>query len=76
MFLPKDFKTFLYSKSFLILKHNVINSTPNEIVFIGNYLPRQCGIATFTNDLGKAIAHQYSSTKSIALAKVVLSRCF
>ena len=27
-----------------------------EIVFIGDYLPRQCGIATFTYDLRKAVA--------------------
>jgi len=27
------------------------NSKLNSIVFIGNYLPRQCGIATFTKDL-------------------------
>ncbi|MHA2123518.1 MAG: hypothetical protein ACW990_20145 [Promethearchaeota archaeon] len=58
------------------MKQNVINSTLNGIVFIGNYLPRQCGIAKFINDLGEAIAQQYSSTKSIALAKVVLSRRF
>lgn len=29
-----------------------------EITFVGNHLPRQCGIATFTTDLRNA-AHQY-----------------
>ena len=31
------------------------DSKLNSIVFIGNYLPRQCGIATFTNDLLTAV---------------------
>ena len=28
-----------------------------RVAFIGNYLPRRCGIATFTTDLQQAIAH-------------------
>ncbi len=43
------------------------NSTINRIGFIGNYLPRQCGIATFTTDLCEAIASQYGGTTCIAL---------
>jgi glycosyltransferase involved in cell wall biosynthesis len=43
------------------------NSTLNRIAFIGNYLPRQCGIATFTTDLCEAIAEQYKNTACIAL---------
>ncbi|PKL83520.1 MAG: glycosyl transferase family 1 [Ignavibacteriae bacterium HGW-Ignavibacteriae-3] len=39
----------------------------NRIAFIGNYLPRQCGIATFTTDLCEAVAAQYSDTTCIAL---------
>ena len=31
-------------------------SEGDRIAFIGNYLPRQCGIATFTTDLCEAIA--------------------
>ena len=30
--------------------------SPNSIALIGNYLPRQCGIATFTTDLSEALA--------------------
>jgi glycosyltransferase involved in cell wall biosynthesis len=44
-----------------------MKSTLNRIAFIGNYLPRQCGIATFTTDLCEAIAEQYSNTACIAL---------
>ncbi len=43
------------------------NSMLNRIAFIGNYLPRQCGIATFTTDLCEAVAAQYSQTTCIAL---------
>jgi len=43
------------------------SSIINRIAFIGNYLPRQCGIATFTTDLCEAVAAQYSDTTCIAL---------
>src|ERR1039457_3943239 len=32
---------------------------PTRIAFIGNYLPRECGIATFTTDLCSALAAEY-----------------
>lgn len=35
------------------------NLQPRQIAFIGNYLPRQCGIATFTTDLCQAVATKY-----------------
>ncbi len=34
-------------------------SLPARIAVIGNHLPRQCGIATFTTDLCDAIASEY-----------------
>ncbi len=42
-------------------------STLSRIAFIGNYLPRQCGIATFTTDLCEAVADAYERTTCIAL---------
>src|SRR3989304_4082596 len=39
----------------------------NRIAFVGNYLPRQCGISTFTTDLCEAIATEYRDTTCIAL---------
>ncbi|HSG43879.1 MAG TPA: glycosyltransferase family 4 protein [Anaerolineales bacterium] len=38
-----------------------------RIAFIGNYLPRQCGIATFTTDLCEAFADEFKGTACIAL---------
>ncbi|MDO8700095.1 MAG: glycosyltransferase family 4 protein [Deltaproteobacteria bacterium] len=44
------------------------NRSPiKRIAFIGNYLPRQCGIATFTTDLCEAIAAEHSGTTCIAV---------
>ena len=38
-----------------------------RVAFIGNYLPRQCGIATFTTDLCESLAEEYKGTACIAL---------
>jgi glycosyltransferase involved in cell wall biosynthesis len=42
-------------------------SLPSRIAVIGNYLPRQCGIATFTTDLCTAISAEYGNTRLLAL---------
>ena len=49
------------------MKPNLHHSTLKRIAFIGNYLPRQCGIATFTTDLCEAVATEYDDTTCIAL---------
>ncbi len=49
------------------MEYGSTNPTINRIGFIGNYLPRQCGIATFTTDLCEAIAAEYGDTTCIAL---------
>lgn len=46
---------------------NPLTSSLNRLAFIGNYLPRQCGIATFTTDLCEAIASAHPSATCIAL---------
>ncbi|MBN2308657.1 MAG: glycosyltransferase family 4 protein [Candidatus Hydrogenedentes bacterium] len=40
----------------------------NGIAFIGNYLPRQCGIATFTTDLCQGMASTYPDRTVFAIA--------
>jgi glycosyltransferase involved in cell wall biosynthesis len=42
-------------------------SLPSRIAVIGNYLPRQCGIATFTTDLCAAITAEYGTAQLLAL---------
>jgi glycosyltransferase involved in cell wall biosynthesis len=40
---------------------------PTRIAFIGNYLPRECGIATFTTDLCTALATEYGEGRLFAI---------
>jgi len=40
---------------------------PSRVAIIGNYLPRRCGIATFTTDLCDAIHAEYGATELLAL---------
>src|ERR1017187_8722256 len=41
---------------------------PVRIAVIGNHLPRQCGIATFTTDLCNAIAAEYGAAQLSVVA--------
>jgi glycosyltransferase involved in cell wall biosynthesis len=60
-------KKLVSRKEIFVMDHNLTNSILNRIAFVGNYSPRQCGIATFTTDLCEAIAAQYRQTTCIAL---------
>src|SRR5882724_10801082 len=40
---------------------------PSRVAVVGNYLPRKCGIATFTTDLCDAIHEEYGATELLAL---------
>jgi glycosyltransferase involved in cell wall biosynthesis len=40
---------------------------PSRVAILGNYLPRQCGIATFTTDLCDAISAEFGTTELLAL---------
>lgn len=59
----------------LVLEENVTPGTPvllrttlpSRVAFVGNYLPRKCGIATFTNDLCDAIHAEYGAVELLAL---------
>src|SRR5882724_3981325 len=42
-------------------------SLPSRMAVIGNYLPRHCGIATFTTDLCGAISAEYGTARLLAL---------
>jgi glycosyltransferase involved in cell wall biosynthesis len=47
-----------------VLPHPIL---PSRVAVVGNYLPRKCGIATFTTDLCDAIHAEYSATELLAL---------
>jgi glycosyltransferase involved in cell wall biosynthesis len=50
-------------------QHPTKNRTalPSSVAVLGNYLPRQCGIATFTTDLCDAISAEFGTTELLAL---------
>jgi glycosyltransferase involved in cell wall biosynthesis len=41
---------------------------PHRVAFLGNHLPRECGIATFTTDLTSAMAKEYPKLDCFVLA--------
>jgi glycosyltransferase involved in cell wall biosynthesis len=50
-----------------LLRSKPTASQPSRIAVIGNYLPRQCGISTFTTDLCNAISAEYGTARLLAL---------
>ena len=40
---------------------------PTRIAFVGNYLPRECGIATFTTDLCTALGTEFGNERLFAI---------
>lgn len=41
---------------------------PNKIAFLGDYLPRKCGIATFTSDIYTTISTQYPKSNCFVVS--------
>jgi glycosyltransferase involved in cell wall biosynthesis len=50
------------------MNHGAIAGTNRRIALLGNHLPRQCGIATFTTDLSGAIAAEFSNADCMVVA--------
>ena len=40
-------------------------TTINRVAFVGDYMPRQCGVATFTTDICEAVATEYPKCECI-----------
>src|ERR1700756_5074934 len=40
-------------------------TTINRVAFLGDYMPRQCGIATFTTDICEAVAAEYPNCECV-----------
>jgi glycosyltransferase involved in cell wall biosynthesis len=51
-------------------------SSIRTIAFLGNYLPRKCGIATFTSDLLAAVASRHPQTRCFAVAVNDIEGCY
>ncbi|HVO91706.1 MAG TPA: glycosyltransferase family 4 protein [Terriglobales bacterium] len=50
------------------MSHGTRTGKVRRIAILGNYLPRQCGIATFTTDLSSAIHDELSSANCFVVA--------
>ena len=51
-------------------------SSIRTIAFLGDYLPRKCGIATFTSDLLGAVAARHPQTRCFAVPVNDISGCY
>jgi len=51
-------------------------SSIRTVAFVGNYLPRKCGIATFTSDLLQAVAERQPRSRCFAVAVNDIDRCY
>jgi glycosyltransferase involved in cell wall biosynthesis len=62
-------KRHMASRQGPALRARPLSSTglPSRIAVVGNYLPRQCGIATFTTDLCDAVSAEYGSARLFAV---------
>jgi len=50
------------------MNHGTMAGAERRIAILGNHLPRQCGIATFTTDLSSAIAAEFSNADCFVVA--------
>src|SRR5579871_5771238 len=53
--------------SFVLLERGNGEACLRRIAVVGNHLPRQCGIATFTTDLCEALASEFRQSDCFAL---------
>src|ERR1051325_7603031 len=52
------------------ITESIMNEAPKiqKIAFIGDHLPRKCGIATFTSDLLAAVQSAHSESRCLAVS--------
>jgi hypothetical protein len=51
-------------------------SSIRTVAFVGNYLPRRCGIATFTSDLLQAVAARHPRNRCFAVPVNDIEGCY
>lgn len=55
------------------MKNNIADKTHREIVFITSYPPRECGIATYSQDLIFALKNKFKKTFKISICALELA---
>ncbi|HMG86163.1 MAG TPA: glycosyltransferase family 4 protein [Terracidiphilus sp.] len=63
----KPFEGSLPAASFSVPFEECTLPLPTRIAFVGNYLPRECGIATFTTDLCNALTDEFGHGRLFAI---------
>src|ERR1039457_4063439 len=61
------------------MPHNPVVKTESSlrtVAFLGNYLPRKCGIATFTSDLLGAVAARHPQSRCFAVPVNDIEGCY
>ena len=51
-------------------------SGTRKVAFLGNYLPRKCGIATFTTDLRCSVALEFPATQCLVVPVNDIEGCY
>ncbi len=64
----RDTSNDLYKKEFLRRSSSKYAEKLKKVFFIGSYVPRRCGIATFTSDLLEALSAEAQNTEFWAIA--------
>jgi len=61
-----------------MLRNSIVGtpSSVRSVAFLGNYLPRKCGIATFMSDLLGAVAARHSESRCFAVPVNDLAGCY
>ncbi|MGB8013767.1 MAG: glycosyltransferase family 4 protein [Terriglobales bacterium] len=65
---PPLFEQMFEKKPVLSLPVIPVRPLPVRVAIVGNHIPRQCGIATFTTDLSDAIALEYGAAGVFVVA--------
>jgi glycosyltransferase involved in cell wall biosynthesis len=70
MFLPRVLTIKAWQKYQLAIERQLLMQKPSgtrKIAFLGDYLPRKCGIATFTTDLRCSVALEFPATQCLVV---------
>lgn len=60
----------------MLARSSSMPRNPRTVAFLGNYLPRKCGIATFTSDLLGAVAARRPESQCFAVAVNDIKGCY
>src|ERR1022692_1999046 len=74
----KDRKQTMLAGLSAMLRNSIVGvpSGVRTVAFLGDYLPRKCGIATFTSDLLGAVAARHSESQCFAVPVNDIAGCY